>query len=513
MNGLAPLARIGLVVILAVATVVLPVAAPLTPLTWGLLPLVAIAVVTVQFGWKARLALVPAMIALSSGAFLAADVRVPDVLVLAGMMVVAWLLLSMLRAAVQRGIDMTVRERRSVERSRDLLATMAELVTLDPGQTVSRVADAIVSLGYPLVSVGEVVGGRIHDIEVRGIPPGMQLNPLPVTEGLAGAAVTHQRAMFVDDYHASPYRTSNAPAVPIGAAMALPIVLDGESVGAVTASRPTAGAIDEQDRRYFEAVGAQAARALDLARRYRAEQQVAERLAEFERLKLGFLGSVTADIRGPLSVIRGLANTLQTNSQAMQEGDAEHLLQRINDAVDRLDRMIEALLDFSRTPRTSTEAHAAVPLADLAERAVATTRTSFPTHHVAMVSEGPCLVDGDPALLEQAISHLVDNACRHTAAGSHVEVEVAGHAGIVTFRVTDDGPGLPTAVAEAIRVGAVGELHGTLGFTLVSHILAAHQARLELPEVEHGTTIGFTLAATESGLGRMRTGTAKEVAR
>ena len=490
------------VVALLVPVVTLPLLTG-TPLRWGLLPLVVIALITVSVNWRVRLVLVPMTIVLASGAFLLARVPAADVLFLIGMMLVAWLLLSMLRAAVQRGIDAAVRERRSVERSRDLLAAMAEVVSLDPSLTVARVADAVVALGYPLVSVGEVVGGRIVDLEVRGVPDGVTLAALPVSEGIAGASVRELRPIYVDDYALSEYRTDKAPPVAIGSAMAMPIMLDGEAVGAMTGSRAETGTIPEHDRRYFEALGAQAARALDVARRYRAEQQVAERLAEFERLKLGFLGSVTADLRGPLTVIRGLAHTLERQGQSMSTAEAEHLLERINDAVDRLDRMIESLLDFSRTRRATAEANVDVPLGDLAARAVVTVQDNFVTHRISLVVDGPCLVDGDPALLEQAVTHLVDNACRHTPADTNVVVSVEERAGIVTVRVTDDGPGLPPVIAEAIRVGAVGDLHGTLGFTLVSHILAAHQSRLELG-VGGRNVIGFTLAPSQSGLGRAR---------
>lgn len=509
MNGMSLSARTPVLAVLFVPVVALPLVTG-TPLRWGLLPLVAIALITVSVTWRSRLVLVPLTIVLASGAFLLADVPGADVLSLAGMMLVAWLLLSMLRAAVQRGIDAAVRERRSVERSRDLLAAMAEVVSLDPSMTVARVADAVAALGYPLVSVGEVVGGRILDLQTRGVPDGVQLVSLPISEGIAGAAVRELRPIYVDDYALSEYRTAKAPPVPIGSAMAMPIVVDGEAIGAMTGSRADTGRISDQDRRYFEALGAQAARALDVARRYRAEQQVAERLAEFERLKVGFLGSVTADLRGPLTVIRGLAHTLEQQSQTMPTAEAEHLLERINDAVDRLDRMIESLLDFSRTRRTPAEGNVDVPLGELAERAAVAVQNNFVTHRIAVVVEGPCLVDGDPALLEQAVTHLVDNACRHTPADTHVVVTVEERAGIVTVRVADDGPGLPTVVAEAIEVGAVGDLHGTLGFTLVSHILAAHQSRLELGSGDRNV-IGFTLAASQSGLGRARAETIPEM--
>jgi signal transduction histidine kinase len=490
-------------VVLVIANVTLPALSE-TPLRWGLLPLLVIAMVTVTFTWQVRLVVVPLLVAASSLSFSLGGSSGAEVAVLAGMMLVAWLLLSMLRAVVQRGIRATVRERRSVERTRDLLATMAELVSLDPTQTVASVADALVVLGYPLVNVGEVVGGRIINLETRGVPESVEVANLPITEGIAGGSVREQRPIYVDDYGTSPYRTDNAPPIPIGAAMAMPIVLDGESVGSIIAGRPEVSRIDDQDRRYFEALGRHAARALDVARRYRSEQQVAERLAEFERLKLGFLGSVTADLRGPLTVIRGLSHTLHQHSQVMDQDDAEHLLGRINDAVDRLDRMIESLLDFSRTRRSPTEAYVGVPLDELAERSVVAAQSAYVTHHIALTAEGSCLVDGDPALLGQAMTHLIDNACRHTPEGSHVTVRAEERAGVVIFRVADDGPGLPAVVAEAIRIGAIGDLHGTLGFTLVSHILAAHQARLEVVSTDVGTIIGFSLAASQSGLGSPR---------
>lgn len=493
--------RLGMVVlaVAGVGAIVMPLLAS-EPLAWSMLLLVTIALAAILMDWRARLVTIPTVVAGSTATLLGAGVPTAEVLTVVGMAVFAWLLVSALRASVRRGIDAAVAQRRRAERTRDVLSMMSEMVSLDPSRTIERVATALVNLGYPIVAVSELSGRYLHDIEVRGVPDGVTLRPLSIGEGALGRAVADGTLLFIEDYAAFEHRTPQAPPIPIGATMAAPILLGGEPVGGLLAGRHEPGAISEEDRRFFHALAVQAARALDVARRFRSEQQIAERLAELERLKFQFLRSITADLRGPLSVIRGLTYTLKDQQDSLSEAESQETMERITLSVERLNRMVETLLDFSRVRGYRAGSAKTVPLARLAEEVAAAARSSYPHHSVSAATHGICTVDGDPELLEQALMHLVDNACRHTPAGTHVMVRVEGAAGTVAVEVADDGPGLPAGLANAIENGDVTELQGALGFTLVSHILTAHGSSLEVLPREHGTALGFHMSEATTGL-------------
>ena len=60
----------------------------------------------------------------------------------------------------------------------------------------------------------------------------------------------------------------------------------------------------------------------------------------------------------------------------------------------------------------------------------------------------------DKVLVRRVVSNLLVNACRHTPAGSRIEVECAPDGDCCRIVVSDDGPGLPTAVRDALAESA-----------------------------------------------------------
>ena len=107
----------------------------------------------------------------------------------------------------------------------------------------------------------------------------------------------------------------------------------------------------------------------------------------------------------------------------------------------------------------------------------------------------PTLVVGNYALLERAVSNLIDNACKWSPADTPIEVRVAD--GRVTVR--DHGPGIPEAdVAHVFerfyRADTARSTPGSgLGLAIVKQIVEAHGGRA-LVETAPG---GGTLAAFE----------------
>jgi len=103
---------------------------------------------------------------------------------------------------------------------------------------------------------------------------------------------------------------------------------------------------------------------------------------------------------------------------------------------------------------------------------------------------------GEPLLLRELASNLLDNALAYTQAGGSVTLRTAVRAGETVLEVEDNGPGIPETEREKVferfyRVAATGGEGCGLGLSIVSEIAGRHNARVELtrPPGGQGTLI------------------------
>jgi signal transduction histidine kinase len=101
-------------------------------------------------------------------------------------------------------------------------------------------------------------------------------------------------------------------------------------------------------------------------------------------------------------------------------------------------------------------------------------------------------VRGDPNLLRQMLVNLVENAIRHTPAGTRILVSVERRGHSIAVSVADDGPGIPAAAHDTVirrfgRLEAEGKPAGQgLGLTLVDAITRLHDGTLVLEDAGPG---------------------------
>ena len=116
-------------------------------------------------------------------------------------------------------------------------------------------------------------------------------------------------------------------------------------------------------------------------------------------------------------------------------------------------------------------------------------------HRLEVVEAAPATVQGDPDLLGQILANLIENALRHTPAGTRIALSVTTDDGSPTLRVTDDGPGVPEAergkvLRRLYRLDRSRSTPGSgLGLNLVSVIAELHDARLELGDATPGLRV------------------------
>ncbi|HEX2196493.1 MAG TPA: ATP-binding protein [Actinomycetota bacterium] len=162
-----------------------------------------------------------------------------------------------------------------------------------------------------------------------------------------------------------------------------------------------------------------------------------------------FMSLVAHELRTPLAVVLGCAETMASKAADLEPPVIEDLSRRAVSAGHRLERLIADLFDMSRI-RAGTLGVVSVPtsLRSLVSRAV---NDAPPTLRVTTNLEEPLpLVDIDPHRLVQVLRILLDNAWKHASEDAAVEIRAAARKGQVTIEISDRGPGIPADVLHKV---------------------------------------------------------------
>ncbi|HEY3656290.1 MAG TPA: ATP-binding protein [Steroidobacteraceae bacterium] len=198
--------------------------------------------------------------------------------------------------------------------------------------------------------------------------------------------------------------------------------------------------------------------------------------------------SIAHDLRTPLAELRSRLEELALIRPSSDETFAE-----IDGAVadvDRVIRIFDALLRLAEIDAGMRRSgFVAVDVADLASTAVEFYAPAAELKGITLTfhSSGPTTVAGDPVLLAQALSNLIDNALKFAPENGMIGVAVLRRAdGAVQIAVADNGPGITdTEKAKVVERFYRGDAsRGTpgvgLGLSLVQAVAKLHGSALEL---------------------------------
>lgn len=226
-------------------------------------------------------------------------------------------------------------------------------------------------------------------------------------------------------------------------------------------------------------------------------------LKKLESVREIWTGIVAHDLRQPISVIALAAEDLADALGENASPDDWKVLERLRRSAQRLDRMVEDLLDVSQIEAGRlTVTPKRVPLVPLVEETVARIAPVVRGHDVRVEVRGPSpVVDVDPGRLEQILSNLVTNAAKYGEAGAPIHLMVAPGASTVRISVVNRGPAIAPdelprlferfyRTASASHGAATG--HG-LGLFIVKGLVEAHGGRIEAESAGGETRMHLTL--------------------
>lgn len=167
-------------------------------------------------------------------------------------------------------------------------------------------------------------------------------------------------------------------------------------------------------------------------------------IVEEERLRQEFVTSAAHEFRHPLTVIKGYAEVAMRNP-AIRTTPVCRELEMIIDAADRANRLANELLQAAQAhlPRIILH-YETVDLAKLVRETVARFQATHRTEKYQFVVETqPAEIEGDPTLLGEAITYLLQQATEAMPEGGEIIVRLSSWDGLATVSVTDHGPEVP----------------------------------------------------------------------
>jgi PAS domain S-box-containing protein len=180
----------------------------------------------------------------------------------------------------------------------------------------------------------------------------------------------------------------------------------------------------------------------DTTERRRLEQRLQRALADQEQ----FLAVTAHELRTPIGVLGGAAQTLAAHWTELGEEDRDELLEAMTSSTSRLRRLLADLLTASRLQSSALEVErSVVPVLRFVGDAVASARRASPGTEIELDCPEGLSVSGDPDRLAQMMDNLIGNALRHGV--PPVVVVVTADPERVTIRVRDEGAGVSDEIA------------------------------------------------------------------
>jgi signal transduction histidine kinase/ABC-type multidrug transport system ATPase subunit len=223
-------------------------------------------------------------------------------------------------------------------------------------------------------------------------------------------------------------------------------------------------------------------------------QQKAAALRRSHDMQRQFLSRLSHELRTPLTAVQGYVSTLRQQDVVWDAPSQQRFLDRISSESARMVRLVGDLLDSSAIEAGILRVHPDwCDLPFVLEAAISCLPPA--SAETIKLSCDPSIppIWADHDRLEQLFVNLIENAVRHTPAGTQVSVSAQPGGGddTVVIHVSDDGPGIPAELAARIFLpherGGSAMPGAGLGLWIAKGIADAHGGRLGLRPVRFGT--------------------------
>jgi PAS domain S-box-containing protein len=233
------------------------------------------------------------------------------------------------------------------------------------------------------------------------------------------------------------------------------------------------------------------------------EQRVVDRTTELEAANKeleAFSYSVSHDLRAPLRHIDGFVQILKATKYHSFDDEARQLMQSISESTQQMGRLIDDLLEFSRTTRVELK-RGPVNFDDIIQNVLHEMEPDIKDRNIEWKIGKLPQTEGDPGLLRQVLYNLINNALKYTRTRALAKIEIGSLPSdneVIIF-VKDNGVGFDPRHAQKLfgvfqRLHLASEFEGTgIGLANVRRIISRHGGRTWAEsKLDEGATFYFT---------------------
>jgi signal transduction histidine kinase len=193
-----------------------------------------------------------------------------------------------------------------------------------------------------------------------------------------------------------------------------------------------------------------------------------------------FVADASHELRTPLTSVLASLELLAEELDGEQAETAQAALRSAR----RMRRLVGDLLLLARADARRMQPHRPTELDEVVMEAAAELGTVGDAHELH-VDAVPVVVSGARDELHRMVLNLIENAIKHTPAGTHIRVSTAAENGDAVLVVEDDGPGVPPELGDRvfgrfIRGGGDGARGSGLGLAIVHSVAQSHQGAVAL---------------------------------
>ncbi|GAB4582029.1 MAG: hypothetical protein Fur0022_47810 [Anaerolineales bacterium] len=338
----------------------------------------------------------------------------------------------------------------------------------------------------------------------------------PVGAGsMVGWSVAHKRPRIALDVGLDAIRFENPFLPETRSEMALPLLIHGEAIGAMTVQSAIEAAFTEEDIAVVQVMSDVVAIAIQNARFHtqlsgyaeELEQRVRERTAQLEATNHeleSFSYSVSHDLRTPLRAIHGYASILLEDFADTIPPPARSFQEKIRQNATKLGELVDGLLAFSRLGRKKLLKSEVDPL-KLVREVLEELEPDIANRQLEIIVGELPTCEADPLLLKQVFANLLSNAVKFTRGRANARIEVGvkmTERGLAYF-VQDNGAGFDMQYVNRLfgvfqRLHRDDEFEGTgVGLAIIQRIIHRHGGNVWVEaELDKGATFYFTLGET-----------------
>jgi signal transduction histidine kinase len=230
-----------------------------------------------------------------------------------------------------------------------------------------------------------------------------------------------------------------------------------------------------------------------------------DKIKEVEVLRRELIANISHDLRTPISIIQGYAETLQMKNNKISEEVRKHYFNTIYETTQKLEKLVNELFELSKLEANQVKLikepfFISELVSDISNKYQLIAKDKSITLNTELSKELQP-VFADVSLIERVIQNLIDNALKFTPAGGQIVLQTSKAEKSIKVSVSDSGVGIPDGEKEQVFGRYYKGHHFSeyknntgLGLAIAKKILDLHDSSLILnSQVNEGSSFIFEL--------------------